>query len=155
MSSTDTDVQLELALDKASTGGGQLASVIGRGGFTDGYRTKVRVASTGAVSVMLTRFVAGAETELTNVVLPGVTYVPGTSYSVRMQVWGTGTTNLRAKVWKTGDAEPASWTTTKTDTTAALQVAGGVGVVSYLSGTATNAPVSLTISNVVARATGN
>ena len=155
VSSTDTDVQLQLALDKASTGGGQYASVIGRGGFSDGYRTKVRVASTGAVTVMLTRLVSGAETELTNVLLPGVTYVPGTRYSVRMQVWGTGTTHLRAKLWKAGDPEPSSWDTTTTDTAATLQVAGGVGVVSYLSGTATNAPVSLTISNVVARATGN
>ena len=155
VSSTDTDVQLQFALDKTSTGGGQYVSIIGRGGFTDGYRTKVRVTNTSSIEVSLTRIVAGAETELTSVSLPGVTYVPGTLYSVRMQVWGTGTTTFRAKVWKTGDPEPTAWATSKTDTTAALQVAGGIGVVSYLSGSATNAPVVLSIDNVVARATGN
>ena len=156
VSSTDTDVQMQFALDKASTGGGQYVSLVGRGiSFTSDYRTKVVVSKTSTVEVTLSRIVGGTETELSSVVLPGVTYTPGTLYSVRMQVWGTGTTNLRAKVWKSSDVEPTAWTVTRTDATSSLQAPGWVGVACYLSGTATNAPVKLTVDNLMAGRTGN
>ncbi len=128
VSSSDTDVVVDFSMDKASTGGGQYVSLVGRGiSFTSDYRTKVRVASNGAVSVTLSRVVSGAETEMVSTVLPGVTYTPGTTYSIRMQVWGTGTTNLRARVWKSSDTEPTGWDLTRTDTTAGLQTEGWVG----------------------------
>jgi hypothetical protein len=44
-------------------------------------------------------------------------------------------------VWKAGGTEPTAWTRTTTDSTAGLQVAGGVGVYYYLSGTTNNPPV--------------
>jgi hypothetical protein len=156
VSSTDTDVQMQFALDKASTGGGQYVSLVGRGiSFTSDYRTKVVVSKTSTIEVTLSRIVGGTETELSSVVLPGVIYTPGTLYSVRMQVWGTGTTNLRAKVWKSSDVEPTAWTVTRTDATSSLQAPGWVGVACYLSGTATNAPVKLTVDNLMAGRTGN
>jgi hypothetical protein len=45
------------------------------------------------------------------------------------------------KVWRDGTAEPTGWMLSQTDNTAALQKAGAVGVHSYLSGSATNAPI--------------
>jgi PKD repeat protein len=44
------------------------------------------------------------------------------------------------KVWKEGTAEPADWQLTATDNTASLQVPGGVGLLTYLSGSSTSAP---------------
>ena len=59
---------------------------------------------------------------------------------------------MSAKAWRTGTAEPGAWTTTTTDTTVGLQGNGSVGVYSYLSGSATNAPVTLAFDNLAASA---
>ena len=71
---------------------------------------------------------------------------------MRFQVTGTNPTTVRAKVWKVGAAEPAAWLVSTTDSTAALQAAGGVGMWVYLSSAATNAPVVATFDDLVARA---
>ena len=69
---------------------------------------------------------------------------------IRLQTSGTGTTNLATKVWRQGAAEPAAWLLTRTDTTAALQAPGAVGLVVYLSGSSTNAPMTATVDDFVA-----
>lgn len=70
-------------------------------------------------------------------------YAPGDVLNVRLEVRGAGSSTLNAKVWKTGTPEPTTWQLTSTDTTAALHSAGAVGICSYLSGSATNAPITL------------
>ena len=80
--------------------------------------------------------------ELDDVVVPGLTYVPGTALSVRLQVSGTGTTQLTATVWAAGSPEPATPTVARADTEAALQAAGGVGLATYLSASA-SAPLAV------------
>ncbi|WP_186814785.1 hypothetical protein, partial [Cellulomonas terrae] len=47
----------------------------------------------------------------------------------------------RGKVWVAGTAEPAAWTVSGTSTTAALQVAGGIGLSVYTSSTTTTLPL--------------
>ena len=69
---------------------------------------------------------------------------------MRFQVDGSGTTALRGKVWVAGTAEPAAWTLTGTSTTAALQVAGGVGLSAYTSSTTTTLPVVVSWSQLSA-----
>jgi PKD repeat protein len=142
LSAASTDVTLNVGADKVATGGGQYISVIGRrvSSNTD-YRAKVQLAANGTVNLWLARTVSGTETVLTGGVVSGLTVAAGDRFEVRVQVLGTGTTAIRAKIWKTGTAEPAAWTRTGTDTTAALQVAGGVGMYYYLSGSTTNSPV--------------
>ena len=111
-----------------------------RSGTTD-YRAVVRVTAT-AVTVQIQRTVGGTATVLgTTPTLPGGTLAADSSLEVKFRVVGNGTTTLQAKVWRTGEAEPTAWTVTTTDTTAALQANGAVGVYSYLSGSSTNAPV--------------
>ncbi len=56
---------------------------------------------------------------LANATVAGLTYAPGDVLNIRFQVIGTGTTTLRAKLWRAGTAEPAAWQLTATDTTAA------------------------------------
>ena len=58
-------------------------------------------------------------------------------------------TTLRAKVWKTTQTEPASWQLTTTDNTAGLQTSGGVGLVTYLSGTSTNVPIVVSFDDLL------
>ena len=152
--STDTDLAYTFAFDKAAAGGGQYARAIVRGDANDGYQATVGVKSDHSMVLSLTKVVGGSETVLDSEAL-ATTFSPNTAYRVRVQAWGSGTTNLRAKVWRTDGTEPSSWSTSTTDTTTGLQAAGGIAVQGYLSGSATAAPVTLTISDLLARPTGN
>ena len=151
VSSLNTDLQLQFAMDKLPTGGGQFFWVIGRGVPSDGYRAKVWVSSSGTMVLYLSKYVGGAETELVSSVVPGVTYVPGDAYQLRLQVLGAGPTTLQAKAWKLGTSEPAAWTVTGTDSTTSLQSAGAIGFQTYLSAAATNAPLTISVGQLFAR----
>jgi PKD repeat protein len=154
ISSTDTDLQYDFAFDKAATGGGQYMKAIVRGDVTNGYEAKVWIKADNTMVVYVSRIVGGTETDLGSKVLT-TTFVPGTSYTVRVQAWGSGTTNLRAKVWTAGTTEPSAWAASTTDTTAALQSAGAIAVRPYLSSSATTAPVVASVDKLTAKPTGN
>jgi PKD repeat protein len=142
VSATDAETKVSASMDKASTGGGQYVSVIGRSVSGAGdYRAKVRVLAGGAVSLSLVKMIGTTETTLTSTTVSGLTYVAGETLNIRMQVTGTSPTSLKAKVWKSTAAEPASWTLTATDSASELQTAGSAGLYSFLSSSATNAPV--------------
>jgi PKD repeat protein len=145
VSSSDTDVSVRLGSDKAATGGGTYLTVeprlLANG---DRYYTDVRLNADGSVSVILGRIVAGTDTTLrAATTVAGLTAAPGQLLQVRVQADSTSptATTLQAKVWAAGSPEPAGWTSTVSDSTAALQAPGGLGLNTYLSGSATNAPV--------------
>ena len=79
-------------------------------------------------------------TTLTAADVAGAELRAGTKLSLRLQVTGTSPTTIRAKVWADGTTEPATWQLSTTDSTAALQVPGSIGLHSYLSGSSTNVP---------------
>jgi PKD repeat protein len=74
----------------------------------------------------------------------------GTKLSVRLQVTGTAPTTVRAKVWRAGTTEPSVWQVQTTDSTSGLQKAGGLALATYISGSATNVPVTAAWSNLSA-----
>ncbi len=113
---------------------------------TSDYRVKLKFASTGVVTEVLEANVGGTETALKTVTVPGVTYTPGMVLNVRLQVTGTSPTTLSSMVWAAGTTQPTTWQATTTDSTSILQVAGAVGVLAYLSGSATNAPETASFS---------
>ncbi|GAA1627076.1 hypothetical protein GCM10009790_07150 [Georgenia ruanii] len=142
VSSSGTDVRVRVGADKAATGGGTYLTVEPRlvsGG--DRYFADIRQLSTGEVMLILGRAVGGTETNLQSRTVGGLMVAPGDLVQVRVQAFGTSPTILQAKVWATGTPEPEAWTASVTDSTAGLQTAGGVGLRTYLSGSATNAPV--------------
>ncbi|GCD20441.1 hypothetical protein CTKZ_20030 [Cellulomonas algicola] len=152
VSSTSSDVRVDVALDAAPTGSGTDLEVAGRTvGTTDGYRARLKMLSTGVVRASLIGVSAGTTATVAQVNVPGVTYTAGQTLSVRLQVEGTGTTTLRLKVWPAGAPEPAAWTLTGTSTTAALQVGGGVGLSVYTSSTTTTLPLTARWSQLTAR----
>ncbi|WP_454699174.1 PKD domain-containing protein [Arthrobacter humicola] len=151
--SSNTDIYLELASDKPASGSGLYLSVVGRRIAASGdYRAKAHLTSTGAVNLSLIRTTAnGAETTIQGgLTIGGLNYVVGDRLAMRLQVFGTGTTTIRAKVWEVGTAEPASWQRSVTDTTAGMQAAGNVGLMTYLSSTANNAPITVLLDNMSA-----
>ena len=74
-------------------------------------------------------------------------YQPDQVLHLRLRATGTGTTTLQGKLWVDGQAEPAGWNVTATDTTAALQNPGAVGLYTFLSGSATNAPIAVQVDD--------
>jgi PKD repeat protein len=147
VSSSDTDAQMTFALQQASTGSGAYVSLLGRTVGTEDYRARARLNADGTVALQLMR---GA-TSLRSASIPGLTHVTGERMHLRVQVFGTDPTTIRAKVWKAGQPEPAAWQLSATDATASLQVPGAIGVSFYLGGTATVAPVTVAIDDLVAK----
>jgi hypothetical protein len=138
VSAADTDLQVTASTDKASTGSGVYLSAIARRVAGQGeYRAKVRLLANGQVGLTLLRVNGtGAEAVIkAETIVTGLTYAAGTTLRIRLQVTGTGTTTLRAKVWPTTGTEPATWTQTGTG----LQSAGGIGLMAYRSGSSSKA----------------
>jgi len=128
--------------------GGVFVSYAVRHTSNGDYRVKVQLDPSGSVNLYLTKVVAGSETSMQGVSVPGLTYTAGTQLRIRFTVNGTTTATLAAKIWKVGTTEPVANQISATDTTASLQAAGTVGLQSYLSGIATNAPVIASFDNL-------
>jgi hypothetical protein len=147
----DTDLSFKVSLDKPATGGGVYLAAVGRSVANQGeYRAKVRFTSAGRMSLAIVRTTAaGVETYLApETVIAGLTGTNSQQLGVRIQVTGQGTTAIKAKLWATSGAEPVAWQLETTDTTAELQAPGYTGVLSQLSGSATNAPVTARLSEL-------
>ena len=115
------------------------------------YRASIRLRSNGTIGVSAVAYKGSStgETLGTEVILPG-TVTAGTAINVRLQVTGTSPTTIRIKTWVAGTTEPTAWTVTATDSYAALQAPGAVGVMAYLSSSSTNAPVTLKVQQLSA-----
>jgi PKD repeat protein len=144
VASTATDTAVTMATDKAATGSGTYLTLIGREiSGVGAYRAVARLQAGGAVSLAMSRrTAAGAVTAIgPTVTVSGLSYAVGDRLRLRLVVSGSGTTALKAKIWKVGQPEPAAWLVTGSDATSGYQAPGTVGVMTYLSSNATNAPV--------------
>ena len=135
--------------DKVATGSGQYIYVVSRHQPSGAeYRSQIRLPAGGAVQVQASRVSGTAETAIGNLVtVPGLTVTPNAPLQLRTQVTGTNPTTIRIRAWPTTVAEPTTWNITATDSTAALQVTGTLGLLAYLSSSTTNAPVLLTVDD--------
>ena len=59
---------------------------------------------------------------------------------------------MRLRVWRASQSEPSTWNVTTTDSTAALQTAGAIGVNGYLSGSTTALPVVFSFDDLIVSA---
>lgn len=142
VSSKNADLTAKFAVDR--TGAGYSWTLIGRQIGSDNYSARVRFE---AGNTMRLYILHGEAAIGASYVLPG-TYVPGDELSVRLQVTGTSPTTVRAKVWRSADAEPASWQLSGTDTTSALQAPGSVGVLTYLGGSSTTPTATMSLNSL-------
>lgn len=133
VSSESTDLTVTTSQQQATTGSGSYISVIGRRVGSDDYRARTKILSSGKVQLQLMR--GGTTLQASNIA--GLSYSTNDQLQVRLQVFGTAPTTIRAKVWATGTAEPTTWQLSRTDSTSALQQAGSIGLAVYLSGSAT------------------
>ncbi|MFI7150779.1 protein kinase [Nonomuraea sp. NPDC050022] len=152
---TRTDLSFTFAGDKPPTSGGIYVTAVGRRVPTvGGYRAHVSLRPNGKVLFQLIRSAAGrSEIDLAQPLrVPGLTAGAGLAMRVRVQVTGTSPTTIRGKVWAIGAPEP-DWLLSVTDATSGLQVPGGAGVLTYLSRTATDTPVTVTVDDLALTAT--
>ena len=104
------------------------------------YRCKIVGGANGSMQLVLVRRVSSAETTIGSSVISGLTLAANQTYNVACRTAPSGNaTQVTGKLWRTGTAEPASWQVSATDSAAALQANGGIGVSSYLSSGATPA----------------
>ncbi|RBY94249.1 radical SAM protein [Blastococcus sp. TBT05-19] len=141
VSTTSADLRTSFTLTSTPTGNGTYVYVIGRRvGSGQDYTVRSRVAADGRVWLALSRTTGGVESfPGGEVLVPGVTWTPGKTLELRVQVSGTGTTTVDGSVWLSGQPEPTAAQLTRTDTTAALQGPGGVGIGAYRPGNSTAA----------------
>ena len=57
----------------------------------------------------------------------GITFTPGDTFGLRVQITGASPTTIRARAWRAGTTEPTAWTLSTTDTSGP-QTTGSVGV---------------------------
>ena len=146
------EITTTLSFDRAQTGGGTYISVIGRRvTASNAYQLKIRVQPTGAVTAQLVRVVNGAETIIqSGPTVPGLSWTQGEKLRVRLRVSGTAPSALAARIWEDGAPEPAAWHVTANDSTPSLQANGGLGISTYLSTSATQFPMVISVDELVA-----
>ncbi len=144
--SDSSDLLVTASLPALPVGASAYVSAIGRRVGTEDYRARFVVAP-DTLQLQLQR----TSTTLTAVNIPSVTIAAGDALNLRVEVSGTGTTTIRAKVWKAGTTEPTAWQTTTTDTTAALQAAGHVGIATYTGAGLSNLPFDVVFDRVEAK----
>ncbi|GAB2849883.1 PKD domain-containing protein [Microbacterium insulae] len=148
----NVDARLAISTDKVANGGGLHLNYLVHKTAAGDYRMKLRISATGVVQVSVSKIVGTTETILSNRTLSGYTHTAGAKLRLRFQATTAGgATTLGAKVWLDGTAEPADWYVSATDAQAELQGAGQVGVLTYLSGSATNAPLTVSVDDLEVR----
>jgi len=121
--SADFDIYCDLTTSATATGDSLFGAICGR--MLDAnnlYMARLEWTTGNAVILSVRKIVAGVQTQLATYTIPNYTHVAGTFLRVRFQ--GDGSV-LRAKVWRTTDAEPSRWHVDTTDT--ALTAANQIG----------------------------
>ncbi|MFC8192420.1 PKD domain-containing protein [Cellulomonas sp. NPDC057328] len=149
------DVTATVTLDRLSNAGTTTLWLAGRtSGWDSQYEVAVRITSTGATTAQLVRRLPTGTTTLANAAVPGGATAAGAPLRLRLQLEGSGTTALRAKVWPASAAEPSGWLLQSTDATPELQDGGGVGLGQYTASATTNGPVRVSWDDLSATALG-
>jgi len=154
VSGGDVDAYIDASAGQTVTGGGIYSSLMVRRTSSTFYSAKLRLAADGSVRLYLIRTDNGTETALNAATIPGLTAGANDVLRTHLQVTGTGPVALSANVWKAGDTEPATWQLTASDTTGPITGPATVGVIGYLSGSATNTPSVITYDNLTVTTTG-
>ena len=145
--SASTDLTFTFTTQSAVAGARFYVAAIARGVGSDDYRARWLIAANGSVQAQLAR----GGTALVAQDMAGFTITPGTTYRVRVQAFGTGTTTIRSKIWADGATEPANWQLSTTDSTAGLQAAGYTGISTYAGSGFTGLPFNIFFDDYEAR----
>ncbi|WP_406636679.1 DUF4082 domain-containing protein [Pseudarthrobacter quantipunctorum] len=139
VNAADTDTRATVQLNAAASGSGAYASIVTRRVASSvEYRGTARVLPNGTVSALIYRMNGSDPATIIGpeVTVPGLSAAPGSTLSLRLKSVGVSPTTLALTVWQAGTAQPAPQVTA-TDSTAALQTAGGTGLTAAISSKST------------------
>jgi PKD repeat protein len=155
VSSSATDLRLNVSIDKMPSSGSVYLSISGRRIATTGaYQSKVIISSTGKVTIAIVRVNASGGSEVVvqpAITVNGLTYTAGAKLAIRLRVTGSNPTLIESRTWLDGTTEPTTWQRSISDSTAGHQAAGGLAITGYLSGGVANAPVYLSVDDLTAQ----
>lgn len=136
----DLDFRADFATSALAVGNSQYVHLGARWlDINNCYLARLAFTTTQQVQLTLQRRLAGAQSDLVSLTLPGA-HAAAAFWTLRFQLEGTA---LRAKAWPRALAEPERWHVTTTD--ASFTAAGSVGVRSILDNANTN-PLPVTVS---------
>jgi hypothetical protein len=140
--------------DKLAAGSNQSIFFIARGvSNTTAYWCQIRIAKNNSVHLRAVRVVNGAQTLIgTEATVSGLNQAANSYIRMHGQVVGTNPTTIQLKVWADGQAEPANWQFSVTDSAGSLQTAGAIGFRTFLTSGVTNAPVLFTFDDLLVTA---
>ena len=151
----DVEFSMIVSTDKKAAGGSfYIYAALRR--QTDGaaYRPKIRVAPDGSVFAHAGRFLPSGEASLgLEQKVPGLVHAGGVRLHIRAQAIGASPTTIRLRVWADGQPEPDVWHFMATDSTAALQNAGALGVLAHVAAGSSTAPLVVTLDDLLATTT--
>ncbi|WP_326729706.1 alkaline phosphatase D family protein [Streptomyces phaeochromogenes] len=139
----DLDFRADIATFATAVGNSQYVHLTARWlDVNNSYLARLAFTASQQVQLTLQKRVAGVQTDLSTVTLPGM-HGAFAFWTIRFQLEGS---TLRAKAWPRALAEPGRWHVTATDSV--LTAAGSVGVRSILDNANTNPlPVTVAIDN--------
>jgi CSLREA domain-containing protein len=149
VSALDTDIKFRVRTDKLAAGGNQYVFFnMRRATGGNEYRGRILFSQFQNIVMEAFRFKQNLGTSLgVGVRATNVVHAAGSFVWIRGQALGTNPTNLRIKVWRDGQPEPAAWQYSASDSDPDLQRAGAVGVRAYLQSGTTNAPVTVSFDD--------
>jgi hypothetical protein len=139
VSERNVEVRFRVAASKIAAGGNYIVYAVCRRQGTSEYRPRLTFNPNGTISVNASVLVNGIETSLgAPVVVPGLTQTVGGFIWLNAQVTDAYPTTIRVKAWADGQPEAPNWQFSATNSEAALQAAGSVGLRVWV---ANNTPV--------------
>ncbi|HXB14063.1 MAG TPA: DUF1565 domain-containing protein, partial [Bacteroidia bacterium] len=144
VSEQDVEIVAKVAINKVPTGDNGFIYLVARHQPSNNeYRARLRVSTGGGIfvgAVHVTAITSGSDTLIGSESASLGTYTANTYYWVDMQVQGTNPTTINIRAWKDGTTEPSTWNYTGTDSTAALQTTGTVGLGARTASSGTTFP---------------
>jgi hypothetical protein len=144
VSARDVNMAVRVSTSQAPVGGNAYAYLLMRR-VTNAvyYLGRVRLSPSGQALLQMGRSSAAGTTLLgPEVAVAGFTVGANTPLMVRAEAFGA-TPTLRMRAWAAGQPEPTTWPYNFTDSSAsAIQQAGALGLVTYVSSAVTNTPFS-------------
>ena len=126
----------DFTIDVASSTGSGYVGIVPRNSGGSYYVVNAWLRTDGKVYLVAQR----GSTVLQTFSATGLTYAAGDSFSMKVESTGaSGTTELRAKLWKKGATEPSAWQLVTSDTTSDLQAAAAVGLRANRASSSTSA----------------
>ncbi len=144
----DIDIVFRVAVDKVASGGNYIVYAVARRNSTNEYRPRIQFLSNGSVAVGASVVINNTETILGAwATVSGLTQSANGYIWVHAQVSGTSPTTIKVRAWADGTTEPGTWQYTATDSTAAVQAAGSLGLRLWVAKAATTAPITFSFDD--------